>query len=181
MFQNAGEKGIPHRDPLDPPRRRANNRRGHGTFENDRPPIVGTVGRESNEVRLEVVRHTDKPTLHACVKAMTEPGSLVHTDEWKAYVGLDAELGREHKTVVHSRESKEEWARDDDGDGIREVHTNTAEGFWQGLRNFLRRFRGVSKWHLHGYVRVYEMTYNLRRLADWPLDRFLRVSTVSQS
>ena len=123
MFQNAGEKGIPHREPLDPPRRRANKRRGHGTFENDRPPIVGTVGRESNEVRLEVVRHTDKPTLHACVQAMTESGSLVHTDEWKAYVGLDAELGREHKTVVHSRDSKGEWARDDDGDGIREVHT----------------------------------------------------------
>ena len=47
MFQNAGEKGIPHRDPEDPPRRRANQQKGHGTYENDRPPVVGTVGRES--------------------------------------------------------------------------------------------------------------------------------------
>jgi hypothetical protein len=30
MYQNAGEKGIPHLDPGDPPRRRANKRRGHG-------------------------------------------------------------------------------------------------------------------------------------------------------
>ena len=30
------------------------------------------------------------------------------------------------------------WARDDDGDGIREVHCNTLEGLWTGLRNFLR-------------------------------------------
>jgi hypothetical protein len=46
MFQNAGEKGDRHRDPDDPPRRRANKRRGHGTYDNERPPIVGSVGRE---------------------------------------------------------------------------------------------------------------------------------------
>ena len=37
-----------------------------------------------------------------------------------------------------------EWARDDDGDGIREVHSNTIEGLWTGLRNHLRPFRGIS-------------------------------------
>ncbi|TAK33314.1 MAG: hypothetical protein EPO40_00570 [Myxococcaceae bacterium] len=31
MYQNAGEKGDPHRDPDDPPRRRANKFNGHGT------------------------------------------------------------------------------------------------------------------------------------------------------
>jgi len=31
-----------------------------------------------------------------------------------------------------------EWARDDDGDGVREVHCDTMEGTWTGLRNFLR-------------------------------------------
>ena len=31
MYQNAGEKGIPHRDPEDPPRRRANKKRGLAT------------------------------------------------------------------------------------------------------------------------------------------------------
>ena len=46
MYQNAGEKGIPHLDPDDPPRRRANKRVGHGTMENDRPPVVGIVGRQ---------------------------------------------------------------------------------------------------------------------------------------
>ena len=46
MFQNAGEKGERHLDASDPPRRRGNKRRGHGTYDNDRPPIVGTKGRE---------------------------------------------------------------------------------------------------------------------------------------
>lgn len=51
MFQNAGEKGEKHSDPTDPPRRRANKQKGHGTYEKDRPPIIGTVGRESGQVR----------------------------------------------------------------------------------------------------------------------------------
>ena len=41
-----------------------------------------------------------------------------------------------------------EWARDDDGDGVREVRCNTLEGLWTGLRNFLRPFRGVHKSYL---------------------------------
>ena len=53
-FQNAGEKGDPHRDPEDPPRRRANKRRGRGTLANDRPPVLGVVGRASGQIRLEV-------------------------------------------------------------------------------------------------------------------------------
>ena len=48
------EKGIPHQDPEDPPRRRANKVRGHGTWENDRPPVLGIVGRESGHVQLTV-------------------------------------------------------------------------------------------------------------------------------
>lgn len=52
MYQNAGEKGVAHRDPQDPPRRRANQARGHGTWESDRPPVLGIVGRESGRIQL---------------------------------------------------------------------------------------------------------------------------------
>jgi len=55
MFQNAGEKGDKHSDPLDPPRVRGNKRPRKGTYDNDRPPIVGTIERESGQVRLRVV------------------------------------------------------------------------------------------------------------------------------
>jgi len=54
---------------------------------------------------------------------------------------------RNHVTVCHTP-GKRVWARDDDGDGIREVHVNTIEGLWTGLRNFLRPFRGVNKIYL---------------------------------
>src|SRR5271155_3109840 len=77
MDQNAGEKGVPHEDPEDPPRRRANKARGHGTMENDRPPVIGVVGRESAKVRLDVVEHSDQDTLDKFVVNMTKPGALV--------------------------------------------------------------------------------------------------------
>ena len=58
-----------------------------------------------------------------------------------------------------------EWARDDDGDGVREVRCNTLEGLWTGLRNFLRPFRGVHKNYLYQYVAMFEWSHNIKRVA----------------
>ena len=58
MFQNAGEKGIPHLDPEDPPRVRANKKVGIGTMDGDRPPVFSAVGRDTGEIRLEVCDST---------------------------------------------------------------------------------------------------------------------------
>ena len=82
----------------------------------------------------------------------------VNTDEWQGYNGLPA-MGRERPTVCHA---DREWARDDDGDGVREVHVNTLEGLWTGMRNFLRMFRGVSKKYLDQYVAMFEWGYNAK-------------------
>ena len=73
----------------------------------------------------------------------THPGATINTDEWGSYNHL-ADNDRLHVTVCHAP-SKRVWAKDEDGDDIREVHVNTSEGFWTGLRNFLRPFRGVNK------------------------------------
>ena len=56
------------------------------------------------------------------------------------------------------------WAKDLDGDGVREVHVNTAEGFWTGLRNFRRPFRGVNKVCLQQYVSMHEWAHNLKSM-----------------
>lgn len=160
MFQNAGEKGTFHPDPDDPPRRRANKRRGRGTMANDRPPILGLVGRQSSQVRLTVCQDTTKDTIQPQIEEKTAVDATLYTDESSAYEQV-AESGRNHATVSHS---KHEWARDDDGDGIREVHCNTMEGIWTGLRNFLRLFRGVHKKFLAAYVVMFEWAHNLKRV-----------------
>jgi transposase len=158
FFKMRGKKGDEHFDPLDPPRRRANQRRGRGTYENDRPPVLGVIGRQSGEVRLRVVMDTKAITLEEHVHHFTLPECHIYTDEYDSYNGIE----RTRSTVTHGLK---EWARDDDGDGIREVHTNTAEGMWTGLRNFLRPFRGVHKKYLSGYVAVHEFRINLKRVS----------------
>lgn len=160
LYQNAGEKGGQHPDPDDPPRRRGNQVPGHGSWDNDRPPICGVVGRQSGQIRLRVERHADGPTLREDVRRATWPMTTVNTDEWAAYSGLPA-MGRRHVTVCHAAG---EWARDDDGDGIREVHNNTSEGIWTGLRNFLRPFRGVNKVYLYRYTTIFEWGLNIKRV-----------------
>jgi transposase len=132
---------------------------GHGTWERDRPPVCGAVGRQSGQARLHVEHRTDRATLEGVVGGSTREGAMVYTDEWRSYDHLP-EMGRGHATVCHTIG---EWARDDDGDGIREVHDNTLEGMWTGLRNHLRIFRGVNKEYLHQYVAIFEWSYNVKR------------------
>lgn len=105
MYQNAGEKGDKHDDPDDPPRRRANNRPGLGTMENDRPPVLGLAGRESSQIRLIVCENTQQTTIQPQVEANTEPTTTLYTDEHSAYNHV-AETGRGHATVCHSRKER---------------------------------------------------------------------------
>jgi transposase len=87
---------------------------------------------------------------------------MVCTDEWAGYSKLSTKYTLTHKTVCHSAG---EWARDDDGDGIREVHCNSCEGGGTGLRNYLRPFRGVNKENLYAYVATYETMFNAKRIS----------------
>jgi len=169
-FRTRGKKGEEHFDPNDPPRRRANKRRGRGTYDNDRPPILGTVGRETGQVRLRVALNTKKQTLHAHHHQFTHPNSIANTDEYQSYSGLK----RERDTVCHS---DKEYARDDDGDGFCEVHCNTVEGMWVDVRNFLRLFKGVNKRYLDGYVAICEFRRNLKHVTPTFIAQLVRFHT----
>jgi transposase-like protein len=108
-------------------------------------------------VRLRVVHHTDEETLVRHVHTFTLADTVVSTDEWQSY----EHIIRVHATGCHG---DKEWARDDDGDGLREVHVNTSEGTWTTVRNFLRPYRGVHKKHLGGCVAMCEFSINLKRI-----------------
>jgi hypothetical protein len=108
-------------------------------------------------VRLRVTPDTKQVTLREPVEQFTGEGTPVDTDEYDSYNPIE----RTCSTVAHGQN---EWARDDDGDGIREVHTHTIAGRWTGLRNFLRPFRGVSKHLLSGDVAIHEFCVNLKRV-----------------
>jgi hypothetical protein len=94
----------------------------------------------------------------------------VNTDEWSGYNRVGARHDRVHRTVDQSG-PKSTWAIDANGDGLRDVHCDTMEGLWSGLRNFRRRFRGVSKWRLSQYVVIFQWGHNLKCVTD----KFMRV------
>ena len=130
--------------------------------------MPAVYGRETGRAWSRVGRRCGSAELvDATVAPATKPGAVVNTDAWVGYKPLPRR-GRRHVTVDHEAG---EYARDDDGGGIREVHVNTLEGIWTGLRNFLRPFRGVNEVYLEQYVIMSEWAFNLKAVTD----DFLRI------
>lgn len=73
----------------------------------------------------------DKPTLHGIIVKHVEPGSIIHTDCWKAYLGLD-KYGYEHHQVNHSDKNNKFIAPDG-------THTQRIESTWRSMRRRLSR------------------------------------------
>ena len=114
-----GKKADPHRKQDDPPRGRANKSRGRGTYENDRPPVLGMVGRETGWACFRVCLDTKEETIRWAVAGETAEEACIFTDENRSYLWLEnEEESRTRNAIDHS----EGWAEDRDGDGIREVH-----------------------------------------------------------
>lgn len=104
------------------------------------------------------MKRTDGATLKRHVARFTRPRPRIYPDEWRGY----NDVARRHATVAHGQQ---EWARDDDGEGVREVHANTSEGMWPGVRNFLRPFCWVHKRYLCQYIAMCEFNINLKRVS----------------
>ena len=133
-------------------------------WEHDRPPVAGVVGRESGELRLEVCHQSDRETLEAFVVQHTSAQASVYTDEWMPATHLDETGTGARKRAPPAQPTR--VGRDDDGDGVREVHCNTLEGIWTGVRNFLRPFRGVHKANLDAYINVFEIGYRFKTVTS---------------
>jgi len=126
------------------------------------------IGRETRQVRIRVMKNTQGKTLCPFVERFTQVEATLYTDEYDSY----NRLKRIRRTVCHG---KNEWARDDDGDGVREVHVNSNEGGWTGLRNFLRPYRGVHKAYLSGYVAIHELAVNHKQVSPTIISALVRL------
>ena len=128
----AGHKGQPavvkHKDRKGR-RRRLQGQGGRGTLEKERPPVFGMMQR-GGQVVINLLANVKQKTIEPLIKEAIVPGTRVYTDEYSIYARMQT-WGYDHKHVNHGRG---EFARDDDGDGVCEVHVNTMEGFWSLLR-----------------------------------------------
>jgi transposase len=90
------------------------------------------ISRETGEQRFGVCGHADRRTCADLIAAnVSQAGTSLYTDKWQSYHGS-------HPARATVRHGIYEWARDDDGDGRREVHGNSCEGAGAALRTCLR-------------------------------------------
>ncbi|KII61178.1 hypothetical protein RF11_11263 [Thelohanellus kitauei] len=74
------------------------------------------------------VDNRDAPTMCRILSEYVRPGSIIHTNTWKAYKNPCIELGFDQKTVNHSVTFK---------DAVTSVHTNTIKGLNNGLKSYI--------------------------------------------
>ena len=79
---------------------------------------------ELRRIKLVVVNDRFKETLSNILKKNVSPDSIIYTDCWKGYNGLNKTFTG-HKIVNHSKGFKDEETG---------VHTNTIEGNWSGVK-----------------------------------------------
>lgn len=92
--------------------------------------VLGGVER-TKERRVFMVRVPNRSanTLIPILSAHIRPGSIVHSDLWKAYCCLTDDTGLEHRTVNHSCNFK---------DPVTGVHTNTIEATWSAFKRTIK-------------------------------------------
>jgi transposase-like protein len=139
-------------------RRRLQGKAGRGTLAKERPPVFGMIQR-GGQVVINMLANVKQKTIAPLIQETITPGTCVYTDEYSIYARLGS-WGYDHKSVNHGRG---EFARDDDGDGVCEVHVNTMEGFWSLLRSWLRPHRGISQEKLSVYLGFFEFIHNVRK------------------
>ena len=119
----------------------------------DKTPVVGIMQR-GGKVTTLVVKDTKAESLHPFIVNSVKSGSIVITDEWRAYKGLD---GFSHVVINHN-----------EGEYVRGAfHNNTIEGFWSLLkRGIYGIYHQVSPRHLPRYCHEFEYRYNSRKIPD---------------
>ncbi|KAG0441833.1 hypothetical protein DMUE_0763 [Dictyocoela muelleri] len=98
--------------------------------------ILGGI--ENTSQRNFFVKKVDNRAISVLTKAMEGligVGSTLHTDGHPSYPRVSANLSVHHKVVIHS-----EGFKAPDG-----THTNNIEGFWAGLKSFIRKDHGVKR------------------------------------
>jgi transposase-like protein len=117
--------------------------------------VLAAVER-GGRIKATVLPSRHGPALSGQVIEWVRPESIIYTDEWGAYRGLDRHFIA-HSAINHST-----------GEYVfRDIHTNTVEGFFGNLKTGIRgNYKKVSHKWLQGYLNEYVWRYNERRSGE---------------
>ncbi|MGA3031999.1 MAG: IS1595 family transposase [Terracidiphilus sp.] len=133
--------------------RRRNGRPGRASGPaGEKAIVVGAVERGGKVVAL-MVNDVTKATLHGIAKEYILPDSIVYTDHYPAYMGLDKINGYQHCRINHTAGVYV----------VGDTHTQTIEGFWSLVKRGIGGvYHSVSKKYLQTYLDEYSFHYNRR-------------------
>jgi transposase-like protein len=103
-------------------------------------------------VRCHVVPDTTANSIHPYIRAAVDKESIVVSDEWWAYQGLNNAY--QHEVVDHGRK---QYVNDNG------YTSNALEGFWSGFKKGIKGiYHQVSRKHLNKYVQEFVFKHNYR-------------------
>ena len=121
-----------------------------GRSTKDKTPVVGMLERKGKLI-AQVIKDVKKDTLHGVITKNVKGKSILYTDEWRGYKGIDKIYN--HSIVKHFNS---EYVKGN-------VHTNTIEGFWSILkRGIVGIYHFTSAKHLQKYVDEFVFRYNTK-------------------
>ncbi len=124
-----------------------------GRSHKDKTPVFGAIN--NGYLVTKVIPDTKAKTLKPIIRELCEQGSIIVSDEWKGYWGLNKEFG--HVVVNHMRK---EYVNGD-------FSTNNVENFWSHLkRGIYGIYHKVSREHLHRYTSEFTYRFNTRDLSE---------------
>ncbi len=133
------------------PRAKALRERTGNTDKTNRAVVFGMVER-GGRIRATHLPNAGGAGIKRQIGTHVLPASMVFTDDWPAYKGLD-------KTYIGHRRIRHEDRTYVDGD----VHTQTIEGFFGLMKNGIRgTYHAVSHRWLQSYLNEYAWRYNRR-------------------
>jgi len=144
-------------------------------MEKPKTPVVGAVERKGGRVIARVAADTKKTTLHGFIKEYVLPGSVLFTDDYPAYDGIEGTNYR-HYRVRHSGRVYVTGSRG-------QIHTQTIEGFWSLVKRGIGGvYHSVSTKYLQTYLDEYCFRYNRREQGNMIFISMLkRVSEMADS
>ena len=123
--------------------------------------VFGGIEQGTDNMFMEVVEDRTKETLWALIEKYIAPGTIIWSDKWRSYQGLE-NVGYRHETVNHSKEFKSASG----------VCTNSIEGSWNAVKRSFPKM-GTSKKLYEGYLAEYLMRRRHMKPFNYRFETFL--------
>jgi transposase-like protein len=128
--------------------------------------LFGGICRNTKECFVIEVPDRKKNTLIPLIKQNIQKGSIIVSDEWKAYASLkDDPDYAAYETVCH----KYEFVNSD----FPEVHTNSIENLWRWIKDKVPNNLPPKKRHLFLTQAMYIRKYKWNKLSHYQRFRLL--------